>query len=434
MKNAAVKAWFVYFFTLLALGLMDIDSVCSWYSSKGEGCEEIQKALSELRRVHWEMGIGPWLNRLECAAGFAFEGSYKDKSKCESGTEQREAPSRGQIAGSASFSIGQQRHNLQSDTPLVAHHSGQKPEPRDLNEHSLPATEYPDETADLETEIEDRRGTLVAQTASHEPPGQVALAPLLDGTARGPTPDYPGDRSLQGKSFQNAGDRSVLLVGDSLAHGLALSLGRDLKERDGTAFSFFAKVASGLNNPNVLNWEKTIALLMEKGHPDLVLIMMGVNDANNHIREGKRLCLVGTSEWGQAYEHKVESLLRIVSEHHVRVCWIGVPVVREDGLQNRVALANNAAASACRRVGNCRFVDTYEVLCDSHRHYTNYLQEGNGASVRIRAKDGVHFTAQGGDRLSKYLLGKLDEEEERFHSARNAHDKESEALGTTTRQ
>lgn len=216
------------------------------------------------------------------------------------------------------------------------------------------------------------------------------------------------DKSLCGDAFGRNDFQSVLLVGDSLAHGLALSLGRELKDRKGTVFSFVAKVASGLNNPNVFNWERTVRMLIEHGAPDLLLVMMGVNDANNHIREGSRLCAVGTPEWGQAYENKVESFLRIASENNVHVCWIGIPVVREEGLQNRVLLANMAARNACNRVGNCRFIDTFEALCDENKKYTNYLKEPSGASVRIRAKDGIHFSMEGSNLLSNFILQKLE--------------------------
>jgi hypothetical protein len=206
---------------------------------------------------------------------------------------------------------------------------------------------------------------------------------------------------------ERAAFQSVLLIGDSLAHGLALSLGRDLKDREGAAFSFVAKVSSGLNNPNLFNWEKTMRMLIEHGAPDLVLIMMGVNDANNHIREGNRLCVVGTPEWGQAYENRVESFLRIASETHIRICWIGVPVVREEELQSRVFLANMAARNACGRVENCRFIDTFGVLCDENRKYTNYLKETDGSNIRIRAKDGIHFSMEGGNLLSRHILQEL---------------------------
>jgi lysophospholipase L1-like esterase len=396
MKSAAVRSWLVCFFTVLLVGLMNIDNVFSWYANKGGGREEVLSALTELKRVHGETGIGPWLNRLECAAGFAFEGSYKDKSKCRNAMEAREVVSGENIVASSS-------------TPH---------EPAALARFELKGD---DETALQYARLEDGIGSLPAEEAFDATPGGdgSGTSQSHGGGETGLSAGQTGITSVQEGPTDLAESQSVLLVGDSLAHGLALSLGRDLKKRNGTAFAYFAKVASGLNNPNVINWEKTVPSLIANGNPDVVLIMMGVNDANNHIREDGKLCVVGTPEWARAYENRVESFLRTVSRNHVRMYWIGVPVIREDVLQSRVSLANSAAASACSRVAGCGFLDTSNTLCDANRKYTNFLKEPDGSSVRIRTKDGIHFTAQGGDLLSRHILNELDDEGKRFHSARN---------------
>jgi hypothetical protein len=232
----------------------------------------------------------------------------------------------------------------------------------------------------------------------------IKLTSVRDARLDRQTEDQAPSNPKEGTASGTGNYHSVLLVGDSLAYGLGISIARDLKQQQGTSFSSFTKVSSGLNNPNVLNWEKTIPMLIEKEPPQLIMIMMGVNDANNHIRDGGKLCVVGTNEWRQAYEKKIENFLGIVARSNARVCWIGAPVVREEWLQERVTLANMAAQNACGRMENCRFIDTADVLCDENGKYTNYLQEPNGSSVRIRAKDGIHFSVPGGDLLSKRVL------------------------------
>lgn len=280
-----------------------------------------------------------------------------------------------------------------------------------------------------DTLVEVHRSAPTAETLLHPPQSEEPSGPLKDSRVRTASlhseetvapPDASGaGQELCDESMVRTDFRSVLLVGDSLAHGLALALGRDLKDRTGAVFSFVAKVSSGLNNPNVFNWERTIRLLIEQGPPDLILVMMGVNDANNHIRDGNRLCPVGTSEWAAAYQDKVENFLRIAAEFNIRVRWIGVPVVREEGLQNRVLLANMAARNACSRVSHCRFIDTFEALCDENRRYTNYIKEPDGSAIRIRAKDGIHFSMEGSNLLSRYILQKLETGDEAPPSARN---------------
>lgn len=432
MKTEVVRTWLVYLFTLLAVAALNIDRVGSWYLNKGEGREGIRIGLARLTAVHSETGVGPWLTSLECAAQSLFEGAYKDKSKCrDRGSEptllasdnakpQPPVPAKlpfhgSDPLGSAPFSeasidhlppfpdreLGGVMHEPDGATrdhlimeALIGGTSGRSDDQETAR--IVPA-------ARSEAYMHPYGGTMPATNATDTPLGAFQT----DHADSAPEAAISG-KSLCNEAFGRTDFQSVLLVGDSLAHGLALSLGRDLKDRRGAVFSFVAKVASGLNNPNVFNWERTMRMLIEQDAPDLLLVMMGVNDANNHIREGSRLCAVGTPEWGQAYESKVENFLRIASENNVQVCWIGVPVVREEGLQNRVLLANMAAKNACGRVENCRFIDTFEALCDENKKYTNYLKEPNGSSVRIRAKDGIHFSMEGSNLLSNYILRKLE--------------------------
>lgn len=528
MKRAVIRTWLLCFFTILLVGLLNIDAVLSWYGNRIQERDEVMEALSAVKRIQMEAGIGPWLNEAECAAGIVFEGSYKDKSKCREGWGapaaasdkapalsgfDREGNRSHDTRAAASFEGGMGRPVQPEAMSMTPEHVEDRvrktlegmafahaaPHGRKAGRHTAlweraepagsglarAATEperaiqdakptEPPGTSEIhkgreneadgeshqamnrfETAPPDGRSASKVATGSEEssdqgaasgerleeddrdsgraaaPEGVAAAGPpdAADGREKPKEPAVTGDKlalvrpledlqsqgsttphphenlwgRVQGRQFQ-----SMLLVGDSLAHGLAMSLENDVKSKDGAEFSYFAKVSSGLNNPNVLNWEKTIRMLLDRETPDLVMIMMGVNDANNHIRDGGKLCVVGTPEWENAYEKKVESFLRIVSDKHIRVCWIGAPVVREDWLQKRVGFANSAARTACGKLENCLFIDTSDALCDERGRYTNYLREDNGSNVRIRAKDGIHFSMAGSGRLSKYVLLKLE--------------------------
>jgi hypothetical protein len=495
MNPVVARTWLVYFFTLLSVGMLNIDGVLSWYGNSGEGREGISLGLAELKRVQQETGIGAWLDRVECAAGFAFEGTYKDKSKCQvhavvwpsvssevmaaDGSDWEHNPERGLRPDTGSQS-GKGLHGrtdsafrvqpemkhepraasgdqqiLESRSQSAARHSnGNGPETpgharNDLASahESWPGFQPPaassggwagtsEDSGAAPPPDSERLGSELALARSHRPSDPVGppsargaveesarmaiqLASVREERETSPAGCLTSDHAPGGEEVGKTKFHSVLLVGDSLAHGLAMAMERDLKAREGVTFSYLAKVSSGLTSPNVLNWEKTARMLIEKETPDLVLIMMGVNDANNHIRDGKQLHQVGTAEWAEAYEGKIESFLRVVSAGRARVCWIGVPVVREEWLQNRVLMANLAARKACGKVANCYFIDTVEALCDEHQKYTNYLREPNGSNVRIRAKDGIHFSMAGSSLLSRHVLSKLQDRDNGSSGVRN---------------
>jgi lysophospholipase L1-like esterase len=446
MKTLAFRTWLVYCFILLLVCLLNIDCVVSWYGNKADGREEILQKLTQVEHIARNSGIGLWLDRFECGAGFAFDGSYKDKSKClrePAGTVQvsspregaRHAPvlERGNPTGTVlDIAFAQARAlpvqaewKAPDDAEAAIEPIATIPRLSTVEEEVkdstckalLPPVVKEQEIGGLSTEEE--TGERVADLASGNGEGQGPLVAQIHLAAVRDDREVraEGGLALGGSLGREVHGRieyhSVLLVGDSLAHGLAISLGPNLKEWDGAEFSYFSKVSSGLNNPTLFNWEKTIPMLLEKASPSLVLIMMGVNDANNHIRDGNKLCLVGTPEWARAYENRVENFLRIVSAANVRTCWIGVPVVREEWLQNRILLANQAARNACSRLKNCCFIDTFDALCDKNRKYTNYIKESNGSNVRIRARDGIHLSMAGSNLLSRYILLKLGEDSEK---------------------
>ena len=381
MNSAVARTWFLYCLCLLLACLLNIDSVTSWYENKCEGREDISRWLAAGKHVPMTGSVSQWLDQFECASGFLFEGSYKDKSKCEddsgrlpplgaNGTYppiQARVPASAQpetdrvISGKAhapeqvaspasarevvsvdNGTAGRSLANMErSTTRLSVPEAAAATRPLPPPPNETPAAPAMEEPAALPENPPPPDG----ETSSE---GPVSVAALLSTGSAGKAD--PEGRN-PGGAFTRPETRSVLLVGDSLAYGLAISLGNDIKQREGTVFSCFTKVSSGLNNPNVLNWEKTIQILIRKTPPQEILIMMGVNDANNHIREGNRIFLVGTPEWTEAYERKVYNFLCLASEVNARLYWIGVPVVREEWLQRRVEQANQAARERMCKAG-----------------------------------------------------------------------------------
>ena len=71
----------------------------------------------------------------------------------------------------------------------------------------------------------------------------------------------------------------VMVVGDSLAITLALSMERAFKGHDGLALVAKGKIASGLQNPQYYNWEQAMGQFLREFSPQAVVVMMGANDA-----------------------------------------------------------------------------------------------------------------------------------------------------------
>jgi len=202
--------------------------------------------------------------------------------------------------------------------------------------------------------------------------------------------------------------QSIMLIGDSLALGLSPFFKEVLaREYEGTLFRSFGKVSSGLCSPHLFNWEKKTQILLKKHKPNVLVIMMGANDSNNNVKLGKKRACVDTPSWSEAYKGLVESYLKAISDGKTPVYWVGMPITRDSKQANRFKAANKSVERACANVNNCYYIDTWSMLADEKNKYTDYIKDKNGRNIKIRARDGIHFSPKGGEILSRYIVNHL---------------------------
>ncbi len=179
--------------------------------------------------------------------------------------------------------------------------------------------------------------------------------------------------------------RKILLVGDSFALGLGLTLPQSLGRQGEVALANRGKVSSGLNSPQFYDWEKALAEFLAAEKPDALVVMLGGNDAKN----GR-----GTPQWAQDFTAKAGRFLEIAGRHGVRVYWIGLPPMREKSYSQRAWTANEAMRAACSGASSCRFIESWDLFADAAGRFSA-KKTVSGKAVSLRGKDGVHFTTAG---------------------------------------
>ena len=195
---------------------------------------------------------------------------------------------------------------------------------------------------------------------------------------------------------------SIAVVGDSLAVGIGVTMGKRIRHYAGASCASLGKVSTGLISKRFFDWEKRLAELVASGKPDAVVVMMGGNDANNAIA-GKT---AGSPAWEAAYREKAEHFLRIASAAGVKVLWVGLPVMRDPAYAGRVRAVNAAAKQACAAVPGCTYMEAGAPFVDDAGHFVQAKDIG-GRLVSLRAKDGVHMTMTGYDLLTRQVLQRL---------------------------
>ncbi len=194
---------------------------------------------------------------------------------------------------------------------------------------------------------------------------------------------------------------TMIVIGDSFAVGVGMTLAQDLKPYPHISLIQRGKISSGLNSPKFYDWESELQRLIAAKKPDMLVVMIGGNDAHN----GK-----GDQDWGQQYKLRCESFLRIAKEHDLPVYWSGLPPMGDKGFSARIKVANQAMKDACDASGNCRYVDCWELFTDDKGEFTCQKKLSDGKTVTTRAKDGVHFTMNGYRLLSSRIIETIDDD------------------------
>jgi hypothetical protein len=194
----------------------------------------------------------------------------------------------------------------------------------------------------------------------------------------------------------------ILVVGDSLAIGLALSLRRAVNEYRDVTLIEEGKVSSGLANPKYFNWEKALQTFVEKYAPTMVVVMMGANDAKYiNLNEKPREPGSQNKTWGEVFAMRMEAFLDIPAKRNLPVFWIGLPVMGDPTYARQAQAMNEIVRTECGKYPNCRFLDTWNLLCDPEDTYAAFLKNDKGGKVKVRANDKIHFTVAGGDILAQ---------------------------------
>lgn len=188
--------------------------------------------------------------------------------------------------------------------------------------------------------------------------------------------------------------RSILVVGDSFAVGIGMTMAESLRQAKDVRLDQKGKTSSGLDNAKFHNWGKTLEGLLSTARPDALVVMIGGNDAQNGP---------GNQVWADSYRQKAAEFLGIAAKRQVPVYWVALPPMREPGLNARVKTANTAMRAACEAGPDCRFIDSWDIFADAKGDYAEE-KTVDGKTVKLRGKDGVHFTMTGYKLLSDRVL------------------------------
>ncbi len=252
------------------------------------------------------------------------------------------------------------------------------------------------------TKLTDAVEQALGRNPNEAPGGEIVVPPEPIPSDDGGGNGGGGDVHTQGPIRKPTGTDKlrVVVVGDSLATGLGVSLERVLKPSL-VRVSRQGRISTGLARPDYFDWPAALTEIVDNFRPDLIVIMLGEND-NQALRtaSGREETPVGTFVWPQAYQQRVSDFMDLATSEGARVVWVGLPIVSDTGRWGIIERQNTVFEGAAKQVDNVAYLDTWDLFSAPGGGYTAYYRTGSSVQL-VRESDGLHFNSTGYELLAR---------------------------------
>ena len=198
----------------------------------------------------------------------------------------------------------------------------------------------------------------------------------------------------------------VLIVGDSIGIDLGDALQPDLAQTDVVSAALDGRVSTGLTRPDYFNWPAELAADLKSQNPQVVVIMIGANDAQDFL--GPPDVPYTSPQWNTLYAERVAQFMQIAQSGGATVVWVGMPPMQAPGLNAQMsdlnAVVQQQAAKANPPV---TYLSTDRSLGTAQGGYTAFVTNGAGQVVNVRTPDGTHLTPGGGQVVAQQVIAEL---------------------------
>jgi hypothetical protein len=214
--------------------------------------------------------------------------------------------------------------------------------------------------------------------------------------------------AMPARADDPAKQRTIMVIGDSQAQGLATGLHHAAREAGWARVLNDAKPGSGLIAPATFNWPAHVPELLKSIHPDMAVMMFGANDRLPLTTESGTTVPFRTDMWKDIYLLRVTAMLHALKEAGVKVVWVSNPIARDATYSRDMQYINAIFAEAVANEG-AKYLDIWLSISDGNGHYAGYGKTLSGSTARLRLDDGIHFTPAGYDVLGASVLQSISD-------------------------
>ncbi len=198
---------------------------------------------------------------------------------------------------------------------------------------------------------------------------------------------------------------TIAVFGDSQAQGLAGGLQRILLEDPRYRVLNRTHPGAALVHGGS-EWLGPVERFASREKADIAVVMFGANDRLDMRDERGAYLRFRTDDWRGAYAARADKILSLLANAGVRMIWCGNPIARSPTYSADMSYINDIYAEEAARFG-AQFVPLWTVIADGQGAYAAYGKDRVGTTQRLRADDGIHFTAAGYELIAERIVGLL---------------------------
>jgi hypothetical protein len=195
--------------------------------------------------------------------------------------------------------------------------------------------------------------------------------------------------------------RTVLVVGDFLAGGLAEGLEDAYAESPGVRVVDRSNGSSGFVRSDYYDWNAEIGQILEEEKPYVVVMMIGSNDRQQIVVDGNRVD-PRSDPWRKEYLKRIGTFAKAVTSRKLPLVWVGLPSFKSPSMTSDVLAFNDLYKQEVEAAGG-EFVDIWDGFVDENGNFIFTGPDMNGQPVRLRGSDGINLTQAGKRKVAFYV-------------------------------
>jgi len=195
--------------------------------------------------------------------------------------------------------------------------------------------------------------------------------------------------------------RTVLVIGDFLASGLAEGLTTAFVQNPNVKIVDRTSGSSGFVREDFHNWAKKADELISAERPAAVIVMIGTNDRQQMLVDGVRET-IRSEAWNKEYAARAGELASTVAARKVPLLWVGMPPFKSSKMMLDVLAFNDIYRVAAVSAGG-EFIDIWDGFADENGAFVPSGPDINGQPARLRANDGINLARPGKRKVAFYV-------------------------------